>query len=584
MRQSNTGQSTENQYSAAARAGVPLCTSTIQVMALALRATLPTACSEHELVAAVRRGDYRAFEELFSRYRRRISAYVFGMVGDYARAEDITQDVFISALRRMCDTERPITFKPWIYEIAKNACIDDFRRRGRAREVSFDEEVGPACAERDLASHQPTPDTAVENKQRLDDLRGAFGGLSESHHRILVLRELEGLSYNEIGKQMGISLAMVESTLFRARRRLSDEYQAHVSGQRCQRVRAAIDTSGPRSLGSLGLRERRQLARHLAHCQPCRRHARAAGLDESLFKAPSVAAKIAALLPLPWLRWRRVDAHEDALIRSGPHSLPIAQSLQSVARLADPLGPSIEFGRAAVVAATIAIAGAGGGLVSGLTSSGSASGAGANRAVAPAAGPGDHIFSFAHVFAVAAAKPSVASAGGALAPARLLTTGAVPGRGALARGVGAIAVAITPGRVKTTTGPAGAARGTAPSSVTADGRSGNGSSNHSGGGSGRSSGSPGGSGSGSGPSLSVPSTPSGSPGSSGSGVPQVPSAPANATSGADQASSTVDAAGTTQSVESAVPSDVGSTAAPSGSPAVTGAVSQVAAQAPSLGS
>src|SRR3712207_2095338 len=78
------------------------------------------AASDHKLVAAVRRGDDRAFEALYLRYRRRIHAYVVGMVKDHQRAEDVTQEVFVSALRRMRATERPIAFKPWIYEIAKN--------------------------------------------------------------------------------------------------------------------------------------------------------------------------------------------------------------------------------------------------------------------------------------------------------------------------------------------------------------------------------------------------------------------------------------------------------------------------------
>ena len=66
--------------------------------------------TDHDLVAAVRRGDDRAFEKLYQRYQRRIAAYVYGMVNDYGRAEDITQEVFISALRRMRETERPIAF------------------------------------------------------------------------------------------------------------------------------------------------------------------------------------------------------------------------------------------------------------------------------------------------------------------------------------------------------------------------------------------------------------------------------------------------------------------------------------------
>src|SRR3712207_835685 len=76
--------------------------------------------SDHTLVAQVRRGDDRAFEVLYERYCRRIHCYVQGMVKDHQRAEDVTQEVFVSALRRMRATERPIAFKPWIYEIAKN--------------------------------------------------------------------------------------------------------------------------------------------------------------------------------------------------------------------------------------------------------------------------------------------------------------------------------------------------------------------------------------------------------------------------------------------------------------------------------
>ena len=156
--------------------------------------------TDTQLVAAVRAGDDRAFERLYERYHRRIAAYIYGMVNDYARAEDIAQDVFMSALRRMRETDRPIAFKPWIYEIAKNACIDQFRRARRAEEVSYDAEEGLAAGDYGrLVTTGPTPDAAVDQKMSLDHLCGAFGGLSETHHEILVMRELEGLSYREIG-------------------------------------------------------------------------------------------------------------------------------------------------------------------------------------------------------------------------------------------------------------------------------------------------------------------------------------------------------------------------------------------------
>lgn len=111
---------------------------------LSMTSITPTACSEHELLAAARTGDDRAFEELYARYRDRIGGFIRSRVGDYGRAEDVGQEVFISALRRVRASDRPVQFKPWIYEIAKNACIDEYRRTQRAREVSLDldEEAG----------------------------------------------------------------------------------------------------------------------------------------------------------------------------------------------------------------------------------------------------------------------------------------------------------------------------------------------------------------------------------------------------------------------------------------------------------
>jgi RNA polymerase sigma factor (sigma-70 family) len=252
-------------------------------------------------VAAVRRGDDRAFEILYQRYQRRIGAYVCGMVKDHGRSEDVTQEVFVSALRRMRETERPIAFKPWIYEIAKNACIDQFRRSKRAEEVSLEADEGFAPSDYGrLVGSEPTPDAAVVAKQELDHLCGAFGGLSDTHHEILVLRELEGLSYREIGDRMGMSRPAVESTLFRARRRLTEEYDELVSGARCMRIQTLIALAGE---GSLGTRDARRLARHVSHCQPCRREAIGAGLDSALITHVPLrrraADKVAALLPIP---------------------------------------------------------------------------------------------------------------------------------------------------------------------------------------------------------------------------------------------------------------------------------------------
>src|SRR4051794_41634521 len=275
------------------------------------------------LVAAVRRGDDRAFEQLYSRYQRRISAYVYGMVKDHGRAEDITQEVFISALRRMRETDRAIAFKPWIYEIAKNACIDQFRRSRRAEEVSMDAGEGLGQADHGrLAAAEPTPDDAVDAKQQLDHLCGAFGGLSDSHHEILVLREFEGLSYREIGDRMGLSRPGVESTLFRARKRLTEEYDELVSGQRCARVQSIIASAEQEAPGA---RDTRRLARHIAHCQPCRRQAIASGLDAAVLAHKPVrrriAERVAGLLPVPGFLRTRIWGGSEQMV---PMSEPMA--------------------------------------------------------------------------------------------------------------------------------------------------------------------------------------------------------------------------------------------------------------------
>ena len=344
-------------------------------------AAAATSGDEHQLVAAACAGDDRAFEALYSRYAGRIVAYVGRMVGDHGRAEDISQEVFMSALRRLRQTEQSIAFKPWIYGIAKNACIDEFRCTKRAREVPLGADDGPIVNDRRLIALGSTPDAAVERKQQLQDLRGAFGGLSEIQHKVLVLRELEGLSYNEIGERLDMTRAMVESSLFRARRRLSEEYEELASGRRCQQIQALIDECPSRPLQTFRLRERRQLTRHLSHCQPCRRMALMAGFDEDALRRTSIAAKIAALLPFPLLRWRRSDARPTAAELGAGPKVTALRPLEKVAQVADPAGQLITLGRAAAGVAALAIAGAGGGVVTGLATTPNA----AHRAGVPAA-------------------------------------------------------------------------------------------------------------------------------------------------------------------------------------------------------
>ena len=323
-----------------------------------------------DLVAGVRAGDDRAFELLFRRYQPRVEAFVGRAVRDHGRAEDITQEVFMSALRRLREDDREILFRPWIYEIAKNKCIDAHRRGRHTTEVSFDAHDQVRAAEYGrLAEPGTTPDAAVEGKLAFDNLRGAFGGLSPVHHEILVMREFEGLSYREIGERLGMSRPAVESTLFRARKRLGEEYEELVSGKRCQRVQRIVEDAG---VQAAGLRDQRRLARHLAHCQPCRRYAHLAGCDvgDLVRQAPSLPARVAAFLPLPAFLRRRLNAEEAGQILSQQAARPVAQWSAHVAGTVDP-GVVSGWVKVAAAAATVAVAGVGGSAIQHRSNAGS---------------------------------------------------------------------------------------------------------------------------------------------------------------------------------------------------------------------
>src|SRR5918996_505956 len=281
--------------------------------------------TDRDLVEAVRAGDDCAFEELYRRYQPRIAAFVRRKVGDPARAEDIAQDVFFSALRRLRATDAEIDFKPWVFQIASNAAIDHWRRTSRAEEISVDADEGMRQADRVRLTGAAGPDSVLVDKERFEHLRGAFDELSDMHTRILVMREFEGLSYREIAEQLDVSRGSVESTLFRARRRLESEYEDISEG-----------VGGKREVG--------RLARHARRCHVCRRRARELGVDP-LPRLSGLSSKAAAFLPLP-LVLRRGGG--------GGHGV-----LSGLLPAGGQVGAAVAERAAALVAAA-AIAGAGG--------------------------------------------------------------------------------------------------------------------------------------------------------------------------------------------------------------------------------
>jgi RNA polymerase sigma factor (sigma-70 family) len=305
-----------------------------------LIATAGCEAADAELVAAVRAGEDCAFEELYRRYQPRIARFVCTMLHDAARCEDVAQEAFLSALRRMRETDAEINFKPWIYQIARNAAIDSYRRNSHAVEVSMDADDGLRASDRTrLVGLDGSPDAALITKERLDHLQGAFDELSDVHSRVLVMRELEGMSYREIGQKLDLTRPAVESALFRARRRLESEYAELSEGRRCEAMEGTIARIAQ---GVQRGTEEQRLARHARRCHSCRRRARELGI-EPLSALGALRQKAAALLPLPWL-----------LRRSGGDGGGISGFFGAGANAA----PLAE--RAAALVAVAALAGAGG--------------------------------------------------------------------------------------------------------------------------------------------------------------------------------------------------------------------------------
>src|SRR3954468_14228417 len=150
------------------------------------------------LAVAASQGDDEAFGLLYERYAPRIGAYLTRLLDDEHLAQDLTHEVFVSALRRLRTSRPPIAFGPWLYRIARNASIDVHRRAQLVRQVSLD---GPA-EDGIVLPGDDGPETVAELRQWLDDLRDLLGSLSETHRSVLVLREFEGLSNAEIGKRL----------------------------------------------------------------------------------------------------------------------------------------------------------------------------------------------------------------------------------------------------------------------------------------------------------------------------------------------------------------------------------------------
>jgi len=172
-----------------------------------------TRVEDRELVRRIRAGDADALRLVVERYQERIFALVYGIVRDAHEVEDVAQEVFLKVFTRIAAFDGRSKFYTWLYRVAVNAAKDHVKKRARRPAVALDEaDALPSAAE------GPAAGAARGEDRRI--VRAAIDALPLRYREVLALRELEGLSYDEIAQVLGISIGTVESRLHRARARL----------------------------------------------------------------------------------------------------------------------------------------------------------------------------------------------------------------------------------------------------------------------------------------------------------------------------------------------------------------------------
>ena len=165
-----------------------------------------------ELVAAARRGDRKAFEEIVRLTHRRVYSLAFRLVRDRTEAEDVAQDAFLRMYRGLAGFREEARFETWMYRVVTNCALSSMRRRGRFGILLAEEE------DADIA----VPDRAEQTALDRDSIERALDVLPEGQRAALVLKDVYGLSGQEIARELGIEEGAVKVRVHRARKRLKE--------------------------------------------------------------------------------------------------------------------------------------------------------------------------------------------------------------------------------------------------------------------------------------------------------------------------------------------------------------------------
>lgn len=175
------------------------------------------------IIREVQSGDVNAFEDIVREYEKNVYNIALRMTGDREDALDVSQEAFLKAYHALGNFRGESKFSVWLYRIVSNACLDFLRERKRRAEVSLS--VGDdedESAEVEIRDDSLSPETLLERKLTREAVQRGLLSLPEDQRKILLLREIQGFSYEEIGRILSLESGTVKSRIFRARRKLCE--------------------------------------------------------------------------------------------------------------------------------------------------------------------------------------------------------------------------------------------------------------------------------------------------------------------------------------------------------------------------